>query len=330
MNPDNSSPWQTLRFGVELKDPTNPETTSDPLDDGHPLGPLEDALFELGAVSVTLLDGADHPLHEPDPGAQPLWPSVVVEALFDNGAKLPSVVEALQAQGWLTADTPVTFEGLQDQEWTRAWMDRFVPMSFGDRLWVCPSHIDPHPNWPVVIRLDPGLAFGSGTHPTTALCLRWLDGWFQDIASRKAAVEVVDFGCGSGILGIAAALLGADRVWAVDHDPQALIATQENARANGLADQVVTLSPEAFFAKIPKLSATVVVANILAQPLIDLAPQLMGSVDTGGHLVLSGILKDQALGVQRAYQALDENPKLWIEEDWVCLAFAQTPSSHYN
>lgn len=330
MNSDKCSQWQTLRFGIELKEPTNPEATTDPLDDGGRLGPLEDALFELGAVSVTLLDGADHPLHEPDPGAQPLWPSVVVEALFDNEAKLASVVEALQAQGWLTADTPVTFERLQDQEWTRAWMDRFMPMSFGDHLWVCPSHIDPDPSWPVVIRLDPGLAFGSGTHPTTALCLRWLDDWFQDQASRKAAIEVIDFGCGSGILGIGAALLGAERVWAVDHDPQALIATQENARSNGLTDQVVTLSPEAFFAKLPKLSATVVVANILAQPLIELAPQLMGCVSPGGHLVLSGILKDQALGVQRAYQALDERPKLWIKEDWVCLAFAQTPSSHYN
>lgn len=336
--PDHKT-WQTLRFRIQQAGETDhPHANSnkgDHWDHGEtPLAPLEDALFEAGAVSVTLLDAEDHPIHEPDPGAQPLWPSVVVEALFESDVTLAEIVRRLVSEGWLDADTPIDIEGLPDQVWTRAWMDRFVPMSFGEHLWICPSHIEPDPSWPVVIRLDPGLAFGSGTHPTTALCLRWLDQRLGGMRSSKDTtqppLEVIDFGCGSGILGIAAAILGADRVISVDHDPQALVATEQNAIANGCRNKLEILSPEDFFANAHQRPTRVVMANILAKPLIDLAPKLMALVAEDGYLVLSGILEAQAPSVIEAYQDLDPQPKVWIEEDWVCLGFAQKRSSHYN
>ncbi len=295
-----------------------------------PLAELDTLLFDLGAVSVTLLDAADQPIHEPDPGAQPLWPKLVVEALFDGDQTLDPLVQALVQSGWLDHPSEVQWDTLEDQEWIRAWMDRFEPMCFGQHLWVCPSHIAPDPSWPVVIHLDPGLAFGSGTHPTTAMCLSWLDAWRSDHENQAAWSRVIDFGCGSGILGIAAALLGAEKVVAVDHDPQALQATAMNAQANGCSQAIEALSPEAFFKETDQAPAPLVLANILAQPLIDLAPKLISLVEPGGHLVLSGILKEQADAVALAYRAMDSAPKINELGDWVCLAFAQKPSSHYN
>ncbi len=322
--------WYTLRVSVRIDDlPEGLEDASTQKDQSQWIEPMESVLFQAGALSVTLVDAEDHPLHEPDPGALPLWPKVVIEALFDDKSSQSHAVDQLIDSGLIQDPHQIHLGDLEDQAWTRAWMDQFVPMSFGQRLWVCPSHIDPDPSWPVVIRLDPGLAFGSGTHPTTAMCLRQLDQWASDNLIQ-ANTAVLDFGCGSGILAIGAALFGADHILAVDHDPQALVATEDNAKANGCADQIQALSPETFFADHANFKADLVLANILAQPLIDLAPTLMGHVASGGRLVLSGILQSQADAVMAAYRAWDDQPSIRTDGDWVCLAFAQKARSHYN
>lgn len=307
-----------MSVGVEQS-----EQLTEVADETVRIEPIENALFEKGAVSVTLVDAEDHPLHEPDPGALPLWPTVVIEALFSIDQDLDEVTQTLIESGLIDKETPVTSKAVEEQVWTRAWMDQFEPMSFGTRLWICPTHVEPETEWPVVIRIDPGLAFGSGTHPTTALCLKWLDQWAQGASHWPVTEPVIDFGCGSGILGIAASLLGATQVLAIDHDPQALTATQDNARLNGCGDAVSVFDPATFFARHAHTQSPLVLANILSQPLIELAPKLMGLVAPGGHLILSGILIEQAEAVKTAYQALDPNPGMDTKEDWVCLAFAQ-------
>jgi len=329
---DPSITWHTLRFLVQQQTKDQPASTTDAaesLDENAWIEPIEAVLFDAGALSVTLVDAEDHPLHEPDPGALPLWPSVVIEALFDRPSVMPEVVQALLAHGFVESADQIEVDTVKDQAWTRAWMDRFVPMSFGKRLWVCPTHLEPDPAWPVVIRLDPGLAFGSGTHSTTNLCLQFLDQWSMETDSIGQGL-VIDFGCGSGILGIGAALLGATKVVSVDHDPQALVATYENAKANGCEDRMEIMDPATFFEQHRLQKADLVLANILAKPLMELAPTLMNLVAPGGFLVLSGILREQAEEICRAYQALDAHPKMSTDEDWVCLAFAQKPRSHYN
>lgn len=315
-----SPQWQTLSLSVCVE---QNEQSAQALDQTLGIEPIETALFDQGAVSVTLVDADDHPLHEPDPGALPLWPTVIIEALFPITQDLSEIIQTLTKSGLIDADTPVGSNAIEEQVWTRAWMDQFQPMPFGQRLWICPTHVDPEPDWPVVIRLDPGLAFGSGTHPTTALCLKWLDQWAVSQARFPLMGPVIDFGCGSGILGIAASLLGAEKVLAIDHDPQALTATRDNAQINGCAERISVFGPEAFFAENAAIQCPLVLANILATPLIELAPKLMALVAPGGHLVLSGILNHQAEAVQAAYQDLDLAPIMQLQEDWVCLAFAQ-------
>ncbi len=182
-------------------------------------------------------------------------------------------------------------EWLDDRDWERAWMDHFHPMRFGRRLWICPTGGEVTQTDAVIVDLDPGLAFGTGTHPTTALCLEWLDG--HDLHGRT----VIDFGCGSGVLAIAALKLGAARAIAVDHDPQAVLATRDNAARNGVADRIEVLHSDDFQAG----QADLVMANILANILIDLAPTIAGLVAPGGDLVMSGILRDQADAVAQAY-----------------------------
>ena len=276
----------------------------------------EEALFAASAASVTLLDAADHPVHEPDPGETPLWPQVLVRGLFGPDLDRAAISERLRAAGLVHSADAVDFENLADQDWERAWMDRFGPMRFGRDLWICPSHLEPDPEWSIVIRLDPGLAFGSGTHPTTALCLEWIDS--VALTNRR----VIDFGCGSGVLAIAAALKGASTVLGVDHDPQALTATRDNARRNAVAAAIRALSPDDFRALESTLrEADLVVANILAGPLIELAPVLAHCVRPGGHLVLSGILAEQAEAVAEAYQDFDAQPEMASREDWVRLVF---------
>jgi len=266
----------------------------------------EAALEAAGALAVTLEDDADVPVLEPGVGETPLWPVVQLKGLFDAGVNRERVQSGLEAHSGGRPDR-LTWREVGDRDWERAWLDRFQPMRFGRRLWIVPTgmRVDTAPNQ-VEIRLDPGLAFGTGTHPTTALCLEWLDG--QDLAGAT----VVDYGCGSGILGIAAALLGAARVVCVDNDPQALQATAANAARNAVEDRIVCLTPEDFAAS----GADVVLANILAGPLIELAPRLCGCARPGAALVLSGLLEEQAETVAAAYRGRCSVAGQALREGW--------------
>jgi ribosomal protein L11 methyltransferase len=251
----------------------------------------EDALLGVGAVSVTFMDAEDQPIFEPDLGTTPLWSHTHLLALFEADTDEANLLAHLEL---LTGGTlpEHQLERIEDQDWERSWMDNFQPMRFGRRLWIVPSwHAAPEPE-AVNLLLDPGLAFGTGTHPTTALCLEWLDG--QDLGGQ----HVLDFGCGSGILAIAALLLGAQRAVGTDIDPQALEASRDNAARNGIAAERLPLYLPA---DLPTEAADVLVANILAGPLVSLAPQLAGLVKPGGRLALSGILAEQAAEVRAAY-----------------------------
>ncbi|MEE2602206.1 MAG: 50S ribosomal protein L11 methyltransferase [Pseudomonadota bacterium] len=267
---------------------------------------FQSALEDMGACAVTLTDGADQPVFEPPPGARPLWQNTVVSALFDADRDPALILAALQQQG-LEAQAH-HHETLDDQVWERAWMDDFAPMRFGERLWIVPSwSASPDPQ-AVNLKLDPGLAFGTGTHETTALCLEWLD---QADLTGKA---VLDFGCGSGVLAIAALLLGAGNATGTDIDPQALTASEDNARNNGVADALRLYLPE----NLPSdYRCDVLVANILAGPLVELAGQLASYCRPGGSLALSGILAEQAESVRNAYAPwFDLNPTTQ-QGDWV-------------
>lgn len=290
------------------------------------LDATEALLWERGALAITLLDAADQPLLEPAPGETPMWNEVTLEALLPDSTDPVEIVLALTAVGLIAspADTRLTDVPERDwyRDWTRAWMDRFEPMRFGESIWICPSHIEPDPAWPVVVRLDPGLAFGSGTHPTTALCLEWLDGeWLdgQDLQGR----QVIDYGCGSGVLAVAAALKGAARVVAIDHDPQALVATRENAFRNGVDDRIETALPD----QIDPGPADIVLANILAGVLVDLAPQLAALVAPGGRLVLSGILEKQTGSVVAAYRERLALESQACREGWMRLDYGRLASN---
>lgn len=255
---------------------------------------------------ATVSAGANsHEIFEPPPGTTPLWPDVEVRGLFDTDVSRADVVDSLsEALGEAAAlDGPerLNWRRVEDQVWERAWLDRFEPMRFGKKLWIVPSGMkSPAGRGATVIRLDPGLAFGTGAHATTALCLEWLD------AVRLKGKFVVDYGCGSGVLAIAAALKGARRVIAVDNDPQALEACAANARANHVEGQVLPCLPEHYPAVLSDTlrglaGVDVLVANILARPLIQLAPVLTDSLRKGGRLALSGLLDTQADSVRRAY-----------------------------
>jgi ribosomal protein L11 methyltransferase len=268
------------------------------------------AFFEThGALSVTLADAGDQPLFEPDPGTTPLWSSTRLTALFDDSVDLAPVREAF-GHSFGAASQRLVEQELADQDWERSWLDRFQPMRFGEHLWVCPAGQRPAPEpGQVLVDLDPGLAFGTGTHPTTALCLEWLD--------RHPPIDcrVLDFGCGSGILAIAALKLGAAAVSAVDIDPQALWATRENAGRNGVVERLAAGLP----ADVQGQRFEVVLANILANPLIELAPLLADLLEPGGRLVLSGILSEQAQRVQQAYEPWIRFAPAAMRQQWVRL-----------
>jgi len=266
---------------------------------------VEDLLMGLGAVSVTLEDSKDQPLLEPPPGATPIWDDTTVTGLFETDVDPDLVCAALRSQ--LGADLPIRVEALEDKDWIREWMDSFEPIAFGKRLWVCPSWKTPLDPSAVNMMLDPGLAFGTGTHETTALCLRWLDS--ADLTGKV----VVDYGCGSGILAIAAALLGASKVYCVDNDPQALMATRDNAARNNVADRLEVYPP----GSLPAINADVMLANILAGPLMSLSEHLSSLTNPGGHLVLSGILQDQAQAVSDTYAQWFSMDPPAIDGDWV-------------
>lgn len=270
---------------------------------------LAESFEALGALSVTLQDAADQPLFEPPPGATPLWSQVNVTALFEGGADIARIQAAIANRFGTACAERLHIEPLDDRDWVRAWMDGYAPMRFGARLWIVPTGFDaPDPDG-VNLLLDPGLAFGTGTHPTTALCLEWLD------AHPPVDRVVIDYGCGSGILGIAALKLGAREVWAVDNDPQALTATRDNAERNGVAERVKTFLP----GDLPAMQSDLLLANILANPLIELAPRFAALVCPGGDLVLSGILAEQAESVAAAYREAFTVAPPDQREDWVRL-----------
>lgn len=272
---------------------------------------LLSAFFEAnGALSVTLVDAADQPLFEPDPGTTPLWSATRVTALFAAETEIGPVKQAFAARFGESAVAQWTQEALADQDWERVWLDQFKPMRFGEKVWICPAgQRPPEAEGQVLIDLDPGLAFGTGTHPTTALCLQWLD------RHPPAGLRVLDFGCGSGILAIAALKLQAVAVHAVDIDEQALWASRENAARNAVAERLITCLP----GELDEPPFDVLLANILANPLIELSPRLAGLVKPGGNLVLSGILSAQADNVEAAYSAWFEFSPRATQDGWVRL-----------
>ncbi|WP_426150295.1 50S ribosomal protein L11 methyltransferase [Pseudomonas sp. DC3000-4b1] len=267
----------------------------------------EDALLDIGAVSVTFMDAEDQPIFEPDLNTTPLWAHTHLLALFEADTDPDAVFAHLRL---LTSDTLPEHQAevIEDQDWERSWMDNFQPMRFGQRLWIVPSwHAAPEAD-AVNLLLDPGLAFGTGTHPTTALCLEWLDG--QALTNQR----VLDFGCGSGILAIAALLLGAESAVGTDIDVQALEASRDNAGRNGIAENRLALYlPEA----LPEEPADVLVANILAGPLVNLAPRLASLVRPGGLFALSGILAEQGDEVAAAYAGAFELDPIVERDGWV-------------
>ena len=275
---------------------------------------VEAALEDLGALSITLRDAdAETPdeqaIFEPGVGELPLWPTITLNALFDEHTDRRGLAEALgELLPWLEP-AQLQFRDVADQDWVRAWMDQYQPMPFGRRLWIYPWNIEP-PQDPdlVVVRLDPGLAFGSGTHPTTALCLEWLDG--LDLAGRT----LTDFGCGSGILAIAALKLGARSAVCVDIDAQALLAARSNAELNGVSAALETQGTAA-----PLAPADCVLANILAGPLLELEPTLARACRPGADLVLSGLLAAQAPEVAAAYRANFAIVSVLDRDDWSCI-----------
>ncbi|HAC34274.1 MAG TPA: 50S ribosomal protein L11 methyltransferase [Gammaproteobacteria bacterium] len=260
-------------------------------------------LQSAGALSVTLLGGNQQPVYEPLPGEILLWQQVTLVALFPVGQDLAPLAELLELLG------PVECEYLAEQEWSRVWEQYWQPRCFSDRLWVVPGW-DRQPRGGVQLRLDPGLAFGTGSHPTTALCLSWLA---EHLGSGR---RVVDYGCGSGVLAVAALLLGAESAIAVDIDPQAVLATRANAEANGVSDRLLAASVEDFDHG-DSVEVDLLVANILCQPLLELAPRFSALLRAGGDLVLSGLLNDQADRVSQAYEPWFDIGEIVQQDGWI-------------
>ncbi len=265
----------------------------------------EQALLDAGALSVTLKDAEDNPVLEPAPGETPLWNKLILTGLFDADINTIELKQNIQRQ--LGKQFPLRIEQLEDKDWVRAWMDDYRPMQFGKKLWVCPRHLPPPDPDAVNLMLDPGLAFGTGTHPTTSLCLQWLDQ--ADLKNKT----LLDFGCGSGVLAIAALMLGAEHCDATDIDPQALQASADNARENSVAEKLNVMPPE----NIPEQKYDMVVANILAGPLVELATRLAHYCKPNGDIVLSGILENQAQTIIEAYQPWFNLDAPALQEEWI-------------
>lgn len=263
-----------------------------------------------GAQAVTFVDAKDTPMYEPKPGETLLWPDTQVVGLFDASDDMQRVISRLGQSKLLGKDFVHKLDPLEDKDWEREWMDNFHPMQFGERLWICPSWREVPDPAAVNVMLDPGLAFGTGTHPTTSLCLRWLD------SLTLSGKQVVDFGCGSGILALAALKLGARHVTGIDIDPQALQASQENARRNDVADRLSVYLPE----NQPRLQADLVMANILSGPLLELQETITAFCKPGGKLVLSGILAEQVDRIEAAYARDFDLEASAIDGDWARVA----------
>ncbi|WP_133139743.1 50S ribosomal protein L11 methyltransferase [Legionella genomosp. 1] len=269
---------------------------------------LNDYLENAGALSITLTDKNDDPVLEPAPGTTPLWPDVVINALFSDEN------EALQTLSNLQSDFPMLhshMESLPDQDWERSWMDDFKPQQFGKRLWICPSwHTPPEPE-AVNLILDPGLAFGTGNHATTSLCLHWLGN--NDVSGKT----IIDYGCGSGILALAALKLGADKAYAVDIDPQALQATENNAISNHLLNEHLQISlPDTLNEPVDLM-----IANILLSPLLQLKEVFHKLLNPQGRLLVSGILNEQVEGLVKEYENHFALQQTYNHEGWSLLEF---------
>ena len=285
-------PWLSLTFDLE----------------DLPAEQCEDACFEAGAVSVTFTDRRDDAVLEPAPGEVRLWPATLLTALFEADADAAAVTTHLQAA--LGKPLPsLTATRIEDKVWEREWLKDFHAMRFGRRLWVCPRHEMTTEPDAVVVLLDPGLAFGTGTHATTAMCLEWLD------AHPPANHRVIDYGCGSGILAIAALKLGARQAHCFDIDPQALTATRDNATDNGVAAAAVVYTD----AELLPTGCDVLLANILSGPLCALAPDFARLVRPGGHLVLSGLMADQEAEVTAAHAPWFDIRRIAERDGWVAL-----------
>lgn len=290
-------PWLQIRV------PTLPEHTDF----------IEDALLIAGCQAVTLIDTNDVPVFEPIRGTTPLWEHTTVQGLFESDVDAAELVrqvsDAANAKGITLSQ--ITTDMLEDKDWEREWMSNFAPIACGDRLWIVPSWLEPPNKNAVNLKLDPGLAFGTGTHPTTFLCLKWLN----DNVQKND--RILDYGCGSGILGLAALLLGAKHMDGIDIDPQAITATENNAKTNDIADDCfrVSTKPETL-----DHAYEIVVANILAGPLCELAHDIAKRVQLGGKLALSGILVHQMNEVISAYSPYIDFNEPNIQDDWVCLS----------
>lgn len=274
---------------------------------------LEEGLMAAGASAVTMMDAADQPILEPALGTTPLWADTTVIGLFNAEEDIEAAKTlALNVFQSIHPEAAISLQSelLENEDWTRKWIENFKPIQFGERLWVCPSWCEAPDANAINLKLDPGLAFGTGTHPTTFLCLAWLDA--NDVKDKI----VIDYGCGSGILGIAALLLGAKHVYAIDNDPQALLATQDNAERNDIApEQITTLLPE----QVGELKGQLLLANILAQPLRELRDQMLALLEPGSELVLSGILADQAPALSDHYSARADMEPATQQGDWIRL-----------
>ena len=272
---------------------------------------IGELLMDNSALSATFTDAHDTPIFEPAPGETRLWGDTDITGLYEADTDMNAVIKVLQKSSLLADDFAHKVEQLEDKDWEREWMVNFHPMKFGERLWICPSWKPVPDETAVNVMLDPGLAFGTGTHPTTALCLSWLDG--QDLQDKV----VIDFGCGSGILAIAALKLGAKRVIGIDIDPQAITASRDNAQRNNVSDQLELYLP----ADLPEgIYADVLVANILAGPLRELSTNIEALVKNAGALALSGILEQQADELITVYGQWFKMDKAEIKEEWARLS----------
>lgn len=269
---------------------------------------ISEVLADTSAAAVTMQDAADQAVLEPPPGTTPLWGKTKIIGLYDDQIDLSHIVSELEAQ----FERPLAYkiEPLEEKDWQREWLQYFKPICFAERLWIIPSNNEVIDDSAINVFLDPGLAFGTGTHPTTKLCLDWIGG--QDLSGKS----VIDYGCGSGILAICALKCGAKSALGIDIDPQALIASRDNANKNHIAEADFDLA-------YPEQTAVqqfdCLVANILAKPLVELASQLQSFVKPGGDLVLSGILQEQADDVLAAYQTWFTDLQVKTQEDWVMI-----------
>ncbi len=271
---------------------------------------VEEVLCRHGAHSVTLSGAEDEPIFEPAPGTTPLWSDTRMSALFSADADFSLLRADLRQTLAIDTLPENSVERVPDRAWEREWLDRFKPMRFGERLWVSPQGFDVDADKGIVVRLDPGLAFGTGTHATTALCLEWLD------SREMRGKTLLDFGCGSGILALAALKLGAHRVTAVDYDLQAITATRQNALVNEVEDRLVTATTLDGL----EVQFDFIVANILAATLVIEADQLCRQLKPGGEVALSGILTEQLAEVSAAYQDCIEFTTPAYRDEWACLS----------